>query len=528
MSFAHSVGTGGGADGAPTGTRLLEVYGLSKAFNGVPALREVDLDIAAGEVHGLLGANGCGKSTLIKILAGYHAADAGRIVINGEDVPMPLGPRGLRDHGMAFVHQDLGLVPNSTVLEHMALDSYGAVSGLTRISWKTERARVQSLLERFEVDVSVDATIDTLSPVQRAMVAVVRAVGDQEAMDQSADRPGRVLVLDEPTVFLPRDEVELLFSLLRRLKAQGDSVLLVSHDLDEVIAATDRVTVFRDGRLVGTRQTAGSTRADVVQMILGARDEHVARESVTVRNDIPPLLSAKGISGERVNNLDLDLRAGEVVGVTGLAGSGFEELPELLFGARKLRSGEIVVDGNTVSRPSPGEMMSRHVVLIPADRKAEGAAQGLTVTENLAVPFLEEYNRGWRLRWTQLREQAYAICQRLNVVPLNVELNFGNLSGGNQQKALMGKWLETNPAVMLLNEPTQGVDIGARREIFRLVRASVSNGMAVLCATSDYEQLVEMADRVIVLQNGRYHQELFGDEITKDSLAASVYSEGAA
>lgn len=528
MSFAHSVGTGGGADGAPTGTPLLEVTGLAKAFNGVPALREVDLDIVAGEVHGLLGANGCGKSTLIKILAGYHVADAGRIVINGQDVEMPLGPRGLRDYGMAFVHQDLGLVPNSTVLEHMALDSYGAANGLARISWKTERARVGSLLERFEVDVSVDATIDTLSPVQRAMVAVVRAVGDQEAMDQSADRPGRVLVLDEPTVFLPRDEVELLFSLLRRLKAQGDSVLLVSHDLDEVLAATDRVTVFRDGRLVGTRETAGSTRADVVQMILGARDEHVAREAVTVRDDIPPLLSAEGISGERINNFSIDLRAGEVVGVTGLAGSGFEELPELLFGARKLKAGQIIVDGNTVSRPSPGELMARHVVLIPADRKAEGAAQGLTVVENLAVPFLEEYNRGWRLRWSRLREQAHSICQRLNVVPLNVELNFGNLSGGNQQKALMGKWLETNPAVMLLNEPTQGVDIGARREIFRLIRASVSNGMAVLCATSDYEQLVEMADRVVVLQNGRYHQELFGDEITKDSLAASVYSEGAA
>jgi ribose transport system ATP-binding protein len=528
MSFAHPEVNGGGADGAPTGLPLLKVTGLAKAFNGVPALREVDLEIVAGEVHGLLGANGCGKSTLIKILAGYHTADGGRIEVNGEDVPMPLGPRGLRDFGMAFVHQDLGLVPNSTVLEHMALDAYGASSGLRRVSWRTERARVRSLLDRFEVDVDVDAAIDTLSPVQRAMVAVVRAVGDQEAMDQSADRPGRVLVLDEPTVFLPRDEVELLFSLLRRLKAQGDSVLLVSHDLDEVLAATDRVTVFRDGRLVGTRETEGSTRADVVQMILGARDEHVTREAVTVRDDIAPLLSAHGISGQRITDFSLDLRAGEVVGITGLAGSGFEELPELLFGARRLKSGTITVEGHTVSRPSPGEMMARHVVLIPADRKAEGAAQSLTVVENLAVPFFDDHNRGWRLRWAHLREQAHAICQRLNVVPLNVELNFGSLSGGNQQKALLGKWLQTGPTVMLLNEPTQGVDIGARREIFRLIRASVADGMSVLCATSDYEQLVEMADRVIVLHNGRYHQELFGDEITKDSLAASVYSEGAA
>jgi ribose transport system ATP-binding protein len=298
--------------------------------------------------------------------------------------------------------------------------------------------------------------------------------------------------------------------------------------LDEVLAATDRVTVFRDGRLVGSRDTEDSTRADIVQMILGARDEHVVREEVVVRDDVPPLLSAHGISGERVKDVTLDLRAGEVVGVTGLAGSGFEELPELLFGARRLRSGTITVDGYQVKRPSPGEMMTKRVVLIPADRKAEGAAQGLTVTENLAVPFLQEYGRGWRLKWKKLREQAYAICERLSVVPLNTDLNFGNLSGGNQQKALMGKWLQTGPMVMLLNEPTQGVDIGARREIFRLIRAAVADGMAVLCATSDYEQLVEMADRVIVLNNGRVQDELRGDDITKDLLAEAVYSEGAA
>jgi ribose transport system ATP-binding protein len=305
-------------------------------------------------------------------------------------------------------------------------------------------------------------------------------------------------------------------------------VLLVSHDLDEVLAATDRVTVLRDGRRVGCRLTAESTRDDIVQMILGARDEHVPREGASVRLDLVPLMSAHGISGDRVKDLSLDLRSGEVLGVTGLAGSGFEELPELLFGARKLSAGTITVEGHVVSRPSPMELMVRRVVLIPADRKAEGGAQGLTVVENLSLPFFHHYSRGWRIRWRRLTQQAEAVCQRLSVVPLNVGLAFGNLSGGNQQKALLGKWLETGPVVMLLNEPTQGVDIGARREIFRLIRAAVADGMAVLCATSDYEQLVEMADRVIVLSNGRLHHELHGDEITKDSLAASVYSEGAA
>ena len=522
---------GGGAHSAPTGLPLLQVIGLSKAFSGVPALRGVDFEIAPGEVHGLLGANGCGKSTLIKILAGFHQADAGQIFVNGEEVPLPLGPRGLREFGMAFVHQDLGLVPDSTVLEHMALDAYGPYGGLTKVSWRRERARVNDLLARFEVDVDPYATIDTLSPVQRAMVAVVRAVGDQESLDKGrtdGPRAGRILVLDEPTVFLPRDEVELLFKLLRRLKAQGDSVLLVSHDLDEVLVATDRLTVLRDGRLVGTRTTEGTTRQDVVEMILGARDEHVARTDAVVREDLAPLLSAINITGDRIRDLSLDLRSGEVVGVTGLAGSGFEELPELLFGARKLRRGEIAVSGVVVKRPSPGELMAQGVVLIPADRKKEGAAQHLTITENLAIPFLEDFSGGWSLRWKTLRAQAWDICRKLNVTPLNPTLNFGNLSGGNQQKALLGKWLQTNPSVMLLNEPTQGVDVGARKEIFRLIRAAVADGMTVLCCTSDYEQLVEMADRVIVLHNGRVQQQLFGSDITKDNLAASIYSEEAA
>lgn len=526
MSSGSFAEQGGGAHGAPAGgVALLEVIGLSKLFNGVPALQEVDLKILPGEIHGLVGANGSGKSTLIKILAGFHKSDGGRILVSGEEHQLPLGPRGLRAHGVAFVHQDLGLVPASTVLEHMALDSYGAARGLRRISWRDERRRVEELLTRFEVSVDPAAMIDTLSPVQRAMVAVVRAVGDQE---ESAGRGGSLLVLDEPTVFLPRDEVDLLFALLRRLKNQGSSVVLVSHDLDEVLAVTDRVTVLRDGRLVGTRAVPGQTRQDIVKMILGAPDEHVPHGQPTVRTDLPPLMAARGLSGERVKNLSIELRAGEVVGVTGLAGSGFEELPELLFGARQRRAGTITVDGHDVARPAPLDMLMKRIVLVPSDRKAEGAAQDLTVNENLALPFFTNHAGGWFIRWGMLRDQARAICRRFNVVPLNVDLTFSSLSGGNQQKALLGKWFETDPLVMLLNEPTQGVDIGARREIFRLIRAAVTDGMAALCATSDYEQLVEMADRVLILEDGQVRHELHGAEITKDSLAAFIYSGAAA
>ncbi|GAB3271463.1 sugar ABC transporter ATP-binding protein [Kineosporia babensis] len=523
--MTQAVNTAGDS-GAATLAPLLRVKGLKKSFNGVPALHGVDIDVRPGEVHGLLGANGSGKSTLIKILAGFHDADGGTVTAHGNEVSSPFGPRGLRDQGLGFVHQDLGLALSNTVLEHMALDREGTSQGWARVDWKAERARVQELLDRFEIDVDPSATIDMLTPVQRAMVAVIRAVGSQERT--SKDRsPGQILILDEPTVFLPRHEVGLLFNVLHRLRDRGDAVLLVSHDLDEILEVTNRVTVFRNGRTAGTRSTEGATRDDLVQLILGARDEHVAKGKAVIRDDKPPLLAARKIRGTRVQDLDLDLFSGEVVGITGLAGSGFEELPDLLFGSKALVSGSLEHGGQAVRKPSPVKSMDAGVVLIPADRKSQGGALELSVLENMSVPFLAKQAKGWRVPWGALGKQAQDTCHRLNVVPPNPQAMFGHLSGGNQQKALLGKWMDTQPLVMLLNEPTQGVDIGARREIFKLIRAAVAQGMAVLCATSDYEQLVEMADRVLVVDEGRIRAELTGDDITKDALASAVYAEEA-
>ncbi|QWC84487.1 sugar ABC transporter ATP-binding protein [Nocardioidaceae bacterium] len=512
------------ASGAGTPAPLLRVSSLRKAFNGVPALRGVDLDVRAGEVHGLLGANGSGKSTLIKVLAGFHDADGGVVSIHGRELRSPFGSRGLREEGMGFVHQDLGLAPAGTVLEHMALDSTGSARGFVRVDWSAERARVRELLERFEVDVDVDATIDMLTPVQRAMVAVVRAVGAQEL---TGGKRSQILVLDEPTVFLPRHEVGLLFDLLDRLRSRGDAVLLVSHDLDEILQVTDRVTVFRNGETAGTRDTAGSTRDDLVQLILGTGNDAAVKLTSTTTQDLEPVLSARGLTGERLRDLDLDLYPGEVVGVTGLAGSGFEELPELLYGARAARAGTVLLDGVATDRPRPADSMRRGVVLIPADRKGQGGVLDLTVLENMSLPFLTGRANGFLVDWTAIRAQAQAACERLNVQPPMPAAQLGHLSGGNQQKALLGKWLDTDPRVMLLSEPTQGVDIGARREIFRLIRAAIADGMSVLCATSDYEQLVEMADRVIVIDQGRARAEVHGEDITKDALASAVYAEEA-
>ena len=508
---------------------VLLVSGLVKRFAGVPALAGVDLAVAGGEVHGLLGANGSGKSTLIKVLAGVHDADAGSVAVHGGDVPMPFGADGLRRLGLFFVHQDLGLAQTATVVEHLALDHVAARGAARRIAWGAERRRAQELLARFEVAVDPDARIDQLAPVQRAMVAIVRAVASQEQLAQAeGERRPQLLVLDEPTVFLPRADVAILFTLVNRLREAGDSVILVSHDLDEVLEICDRVTVLRDGRNAGTRDVAGLPREELVELILGMRIGAATRTDGATRATADVALRTRGLSGDRVRHLDLELHPGEVVGVTGLAGSGIEELADLLFGAAPLSGGTVEVGGEAVPRPTPRAMLSRDVVFLPADRKALGSAPELTVLENMSLPFLARTFTGGRLRWGALRRQARETCVRLDVKPADPAALFSSLSGGNQQKALLGKWLATVPKVMLLAEPTQGVDVGARREIFRLVREAVAQGASVLCVTSDYEQLVQLADRVLIFADGRMVGELTGERITKDALTTAIYAGAAA
>ncbi|MGX6446835.1 sugar ABC transporter ATP-binding protein [Patulibacter sp. S7RM1-6] len=526
MSEPRQAQTGGAPRTA--GAEVLRVSGLVKRFAGVPALGGVDLQVRAGEVHGLLGANGCGKSTLIKTLAGVHDADEGQVAIHGQKVPMPFGADGLRDRGLSFVHQDLGLSDAATVLEHLAFDHVAARGTMRRIPWDAERRRAAELLARFEVAVDPDARIDQLTPVQRAMVAIVRAVASQEQHAEGGERRPQLLILDEPTVFLPSADVAILFRLVDRLRQAGDAVILVSHDLDEVLEICDRVTVLRDGRNVGTRDVPGLGRDELVELILGVKIGAVTRPEDGTERSPEVVLSTRGLSGERVRGLDLELHPGEVVGVTGLAGSGIEELTDLLYGVRAPTGGVVRVGGDDVAHPTPQRMLAHDVVLLPADRKGLGSAPRLSVLENMALPFLPGAYRGGRLRWGALRQQAQDTCVRLHVKPADPTALFSSLSGGNQQKALLGKWLDTRPAVMLLAEPTQGVDVGARREIFRLVREAVAGGASVLCATSDYEQLVQLADRVLIFADGRVVDEIAGDAITKDALTTAIYAGVAA
>lgn len=500
----------------------LEARGLSKSFGGTQALNAVDLTVLPGEVHGLLGENGSGKSTLIKILAGFHAPDEGELSISGEPVKLPLAAGQFRALGLSFVHQDLGLVESLSVLENLRVAELAASRSRWGISWRRERRRARETFERYGLRLDPAAAVASLKPVERALLAIVRAL---EEMRLVGDGQG-VLVLDEPTVFLPREGVERLFALVRSAAADGASVVFVSHDLDEVRQITDRVTVLRDGRVVGTVVTAETSETRFVELIIGrqlaalAAVEHVDRTGRRVG------VSIDGLSGEVVTDLSLDVHDGEIVGLTGLLGSGFEEVAPLLYGARPARSGWLSVGGRSIeaTRLTPTRARELGLALIPADRKNDGSIATLTVADNISLPVIDRYFNGVGLRRRELRRGAGRLMHELDVRPNDPTLPYGALSGGNQQKALLAKWFQTNPTVLLLEEPTQGVDVGARVQIFQLLRAAADErGMQVICASSDYEQLAALCDRVVVFGRGRIWRELVGDEVTKERIIEQCY-----
>jgi ribose transport system ATP-binding protein len=505
----------------------LELRELSKSFGGTQALRGVDLSLLPGEVHGLLGENGSGKSTLIKVLAGFHDPEGGELRIEGRPVRLPLSPGQFRELGLSFVHQDLGLIETLSVLENLRVAELASSRSRFGISWRRERKRARATFERYGLRLDPTAIVATLKPVERALLAIVRAI--EEIRHVGAGQG--VLVLDEPTVFLPREGIEVLFSLVREVAANGASILFVSHDLDEVREITDRVTVLRDGVVVGTVGTAETSEATFVEMIIGRRLAKLGDVEHADLTERRVGVSVEGLSGAVVNDVDFEMHDGEIVGLTGLIGSGFEEVAYLLYGARAARAGRLVLHGHPIDliRLTPTAATRAGIALIPADRKTDGSVGSLPVVENLALAVLDRYFNGVSLELRRMRRDTRALMQEFDVRPNDPSLPYGALSGGNQQKALLAKWFQTEPRLMLLDEPTQGVDVGARQQIFELVRTAVKErGMHVLCASSDYEQLALLCDRVIVFGRGRVWRELVGDDVAKDRIIEQSYAAMAA
>ncbi len=491
---------------------LIAARNFSKTFAGRTVLGSVDLDVRPGEIHGLLGQNGSGKSTFIKILSGFHRPDEGAsLLVRGREVPLPLRPGEARRHGMSFVHQDLGLAPALTVLENFRVGRYRTRFGW-HVNWREERRLVGEALRRFGVRCEPEALVSSLGEVDRAMVAIVRALEEVRGAEAG------FLVLDEPTAYLPRDGVERLFASVREAASSGVGVLFVTHRLEEVQALTDRVSVLRDGRLAGSVATASVAEDELIELILGFALDELYPAPHDPGGEIA--FSLRGATCDDIVELTVEVRRGEIVGFTGLLGMGWERVPYLIFGADRSAGGLLEIDARAYDLGdfTPAKAIEQGFALIPANRLRDGGVAGATVAENLTLPTIGAYFVGGVLRHRQELRRVADLLHEFDVRPPEPDRTFATLSGGNQQKVLVAKWLEANPRVLLLHEPTQGVDVGARAQIFARIRDVAAKGTSVVIASSEYEDLVHLCDRVIVFRNGRAISEVHGEALRVERL----------
>ncbi|MET0747445.1 MAG: sugar ABC transporter ATP-binding protein [Rhizobium sp.] len=502
----------------------LQVTDIAKTFGGARALKGISFDVRPGEVHGLLGQNGCGKSTFVKVLSGFHEPDpGGTISVFGRPIELPMRPGAFRDHRLAFVHQHLGLVPTLSVLENLRVASITARK--LAIDWRAERRIARDAFGRFGIDMDLSARTGTLPQIDQALIAIVRAAEDLRHSKDASGRGG-ILILDEPTPFLPKEGVDKLFALIRQLAAAGDSVVFISHDIDEVREITDRATILRDGSVSVTLETASASHDDFVEGIVGRRVLRVITKQETgfakkvkfaVRDIAEPGLTVP----------HLDLHTGEIVGITGLIGSGYERLPYLLFGATRAKSGTVSLDGDTMplSRVTPKISVSRNLALLPADRPKASGVSALPIVDNMLVLDMKRFRGLTGLNRKAMVARAGELSTAYEVRPNNPTLRLGALSGGNAQKVLLAKWLIRDPVVLLLDEPTQGVDVGTRQQLYELIRKSAAGGSTVLCASSDFEQLADLCHRVLIFARGQIVDELVGDDISKENIAERCYGK---
>ena len=492
---------------------VLRITGLTKTFPGQRALDNVDLEIAPGEIHALVGQNGSGKSTVVKVLAGYHEPDDGAVA-EVAGVPFELGSStAALDAGLRFVHQDLGLVETMSVSDNFRMTR--RLRSLAPLRRGDDRADARRALEALGYAIDPTAPIAALAESERTAVGVARAL-------DGAGEDGRfpLLVLDEATAALPGPEVSRLFGALRRVAAAGTAVLFISHYLDEVLSIADRVTVLRDGKRVATTPVSELTHEGLANLMLGR--QLVAEAAAHTRLDAPPegaeaVLSLRGVGGAELAPFNLDVQPGEVVGIAGLTGSGRDELASLLSG-RRVRTGEVHVGGRLIPPHRPRSAIDAGLCAVPADRANDALFRMETVRENLTIADLKPFWSGGRLRKRDETAHAALWVQELDVRPARTDAIIGELSGGNQQKVVMARWFRCTPRVLVLDEPTQGVDVGSKADIHRLVDLATSRGTATIVCSSDSAELERLCSRVIVLQRGVVIAELRGDEITSERI----------
>ncbi len=496
------------------GGDLLSLKGVGKNFGGIWVLRDIDLDVRKGEILGLVGENGSGKSTLVKILTGYHMPDLGTIHMGGEELDLPV--RQPQELGISVIHQDLGLVESMTVAENLGISSSYGSRVLAPVRTKEEQELCRSLLSAFGVDVDIHQEVSTLEPAVRSAVAIARSI---RVLRRSSEH--NLLILDEPTAYLGHEDSLRVRRLMRSAADSGAGVIFISHHLDEVTDSCDRIAVLRDGRLIDTFGVEGVVRDDVITAMLGRSLERFYPEPRDNQREL--LLRFRGVAGGRTKDFTLDLHAGEVVGVTGIVGSGFHEVPYLLAGIAESTAGSVELDGDDILGLDPKELLKRGVAVVPGNRQRDGVWLEGTAQENITLLRLKRFFRWPTLRIHDEAVEAKALMEQYGVRPLDPSRRMDSFSGGNQQKMVMAKWLSTGPRVMLLDEPTQGVDAGARRDILDIVAAAADAGAAVAIFSADVEQLSEMCDRVVVMAGGTVAAVLASQDATQTRILSAAH-----
>ena len=485
-------------------TPRAELRGISKRFAATQALDDVSLELLPGEVHALVGENGAGKSTLVKILAGVHQPDSGTILLDGEATQIQ-GPAHSRGLGIAVVHQEPRLFPDLTVAENVFIGH--APSGrLGTIDWGGTRRAAQALFDELEVQFDVGAPVRGLSMADQQLIEIAKSLSVE----------ARVLILDEPTASLSAHEVERLFTIVRRLRDRGVSILFVSHRLDEVFALCDRATVFRDGRHVVTTATTELTTADLVRHMVGRAVSLFPRVDNPIGDVLLEVTELTRIGVFR--DVAFSVRAGEILGFAGLVGAGRTEVARVLFGIDQRDGGKILLGGMPVTFESPSAAMNAGIAYLPEDRHQEGLVLDFTIAQNVTLPILPRLFPRFLVRAATERKVAHDYTEQFNVRMTGVDQLVGALSGGNQQKVVLAKWLASKPRILILDEPTRGIDIGAKIEVHRIISELAASGLGIILISSDLPEVLAMSDRILVLHEGRITAEIPRERATEERV----------
>lgn len=485
---------------------MIEMSGISKAFSGNVVLQDVQFSIADGEIHALMGENGAGKSTLMKILTGIYTRDAGEVKVDGQPVVFH-SPKEAEAHGIAVIHQELNILPALTVAENLFLGNektYGATGILKTREMNKEATRI---LAKLGLDIDVRQLAGELSVGKQQIIEIAKAIASD----------AKYIIMDEPTAALTDREIQTLFTTINELKAKGISFVYISHRMEEIFAICDRITILRDGQYVGVRTIKETTFDEIVQMMVGRELGERFPERHAKIGEVK--LEVKNLSCDRVcQNIHFSVRKGEVLGIAGLMGAGRTEVAQAIFGYRKKTSGELFIDGQKVSITNPIQAMNHKIAFVTEDRKTQGLVLDFSIKENMMLTNLEKISKVGVVNRTREEEICQGYIEQLRIRTSSANLAVSALSGGNQQKVVIAKWLGTEPEILILDEPTRGVDIGAKKEIYTIINELAKQGVAVIMISSELPEIIGMADRVLVMHEGKQTAILHQDELTQETI----------